>query len=67
MICANCRGAGKLNAQANAVDKVVPGSVVVESMRDRAAEAHSECPGGTWCDCQHKLGGVVRADRRQPR
>jgi hypothetical protein len=21
---------------------------------DCRAQKHTECPGGTWCDCQHK-------------
>jgi hypothetical protein len=27
---------------------------------------HQDCPGGTWCDCQHLLAQDARADAVEP-
>lgn len=27
---------------------------------DCQAQNHDACKGGTWCDCQHKTGNLVR-------
>lgn len=29
-------------------------------------ELHDECPGETWCDCQHREGGVIAAHQTEP-
>lgn len=53
MICSDCREAGDLNwliysdtAPLQLTDLLIKGAV----------SRHTKCRGGTWCDCQHKLG-----------
>lgn len=50
MICAPCREAGKLNADASRVYD----PVTIEYLIYRAVEKHGECEGG--CDCEHRTG-----------
>lgn len=26
---------------------------------------HEDCPGGTWCDCQHQPSGQARQDQAE--
>lgn len=33
--------------------KIVTGSV--PGLIDIKKSAHNQCPGGTWCDCQHRV------------
>jgi hypothetical protein len=61
LICEPCRDGGELNASASKVE-----DYSARLSRELAEEAHAECRGGTWCDCQHKTGGAINADRRQP-
>lgn len=44
MICTSCRAAAE--------EKQLGNSAGAEQM-------HQECPGGTWCDCQHDLSETV--------
>jgi len=43
MFCPPCAEAGQLNAAGE---------------HEAAVIKHKECPGGTWCDCQHYTGVV---------
>lgn len=47
MICHECRIAGRLLQELGA-----------EGNQKRLTRQHEKCPGGTWCDCAHKLSGV---------
>lgn len=61
MICEPCRAAGALNAES--VNRL-PGSETERILRAAATREHSECKGGTWCDCQHFSGpGLINLDR----
>jgi len=48
MICPSCRAAGNFAAE---LDYSPP----TGSDLGNVLELHDECPGGTWCDCQHKI------------
>lgn len=58
MICQSCCDAGDLYSKikgaprpsnvAEATDAMISGASVT-----RIKELHDQCPGGTWCDCQH--------------
>jgi hypothetical protein len=51
MICENCRAAGKL------LQELRENAAWLDEF-DEVGYLHMECPGGTWCDCQHKETGV---------
>jgi len=52
MICAPCREAGQLNADANRVYDTES----AEYLRNRALEKHGECEYPQSCICQHHVG-----------
>jgi hypothetical protein len=49
MICTACRAGGNISS------KIRTGQTTAAAALGRRAAAvrHSECRGGTWCDCQH--------------
>lgn len=53
MICKNCKRAGEFNWLLNTN---TAGAALGDELRKRAEMHHSECPGGTHCDCQHRIG-----------
>lgn len=55
MICDKCRTAGNLLV---AVD--LSYDFTTDDDVEEAASLHEKCPGGTWCDCQHKTDLLVR-------
>lgn len=53
MICKNCRSAGELNWLINTN---TAGAELTEQLQKKAEELFSQCPGGTHCDSQKRLG-----------
>lgn len=53
MICTECRNAGDANGLLNT--GTAPDEMEY-TLQQAADEFHKRCKGGTWCDCQHKLG-----------
>lgn len=53
MICPPCRKAGALNKTNNE-------KPYSSTRRRRAIQWHDKCPGNERCDCQHKIGKVIR-------
>jgi hypothetical protein len=55
VICPACRRGGEINARANTAEAE---GYKAPIHREIAADAHSECAGGTWCCCAHATEGV---------
>lgn len=41
------------------------GATLLGEDASAAISWHEECPGGTWCDCQHQVDHTVLREDRQ--
>jgi hypothetical protein len=62
VICDNCKKAGEYHAQIDRARASMPGAAFPEAIEKAigsalflARQLHDVCPGGTRCDCQHRL------------
>jgi hypothetical protein len=55
MICSSCREAARLSVAPEVIYQYLDGRPQ-ETLTgpQAAARMHAECPGGSWCECQHK-------------
>ena len=53
MICPRCRKAGEANRDHDSQDAEI-----------MAGPWHGLCPGGTQCDCQHKIGKWINREAK---
>jgi hypothetical protein len=60
VICQSCRTAGTFNRVA--LDETL--DQARDGFFNYARKFHLDCRGGTWCDCQHKLGEAIQAAYR---
>jgi hypothetical protein len=52
MICKSCRYAGTQTTLNNSENYPLDLTKLINA-------AHEQCPGGTWCDCQHYTGQAL--------
>jgi hypothetical protein len=56
VICRECRTAAGLTRETEVIYQYLDGREQEMLTGAGASELmHKECPGDTWCDCQHKL------------
>lgn len=56
MICPHC---------AAGADLATEPAPQLEATRQLAVNLHAECPGRTWCDCQHQVPTVDELAKRR--
>lgn len=59
MICFPCQQAGQLLTEILRLEARNEQIFITERWRKQAEQLHERCPGGTHCDCQHKLDASV--------
>jgi hypothetical protein len=57
MVCLSCLEAGAIMRFIHQGDGSNPLGLTT-NLEQQALMLHSECKGGTWCDCQHELFGI---------
>lgn len=60
MICKSCGEAGDLLVKLRSwpkpeTIKEATEAIMSNMITERVEVLHGACPGGTWCDCQHKI------------
>lgn len=61
MVCGKCRMAAWAAHERTVIYQHLNGKEQEDLPGpEAAARIHAGCPGGTWCDCQHKVAAPTR-------